>query len=78
MNKNEAFARVAIDAQLAALGWDTQDTNAVRYEVVLDDGTRADYILSDYHGRRMTVIEARYSFLRYREPQESHPSSLRA
>lgn len=59
MNKNEAFARVAIDAQLAALGWDTQDTNAVRYEVVLDDGTRADYVLCDRHGRSMAVIEAK-------------------
>jgi type I restriction enzyme R subunit len=59
MHKNEAFARVAIDAQLAALGWDTQDTNAVRYEVVLDDGTRADYVLCDRHGRGMAVIEAK-------------------
>ena len=27
---NEAFARVKIDALLAAQGWDTLDTNAVR------------------------------------------------
>lgn len=38
MNKNEAFARAVVDAQLAAFGSDTQDTNAVRYEVVLDGG----------------------------------------
>ncbi len=31
---NEAFARVKIDALLAAQGWNTQDPNAVRYEVV--------------------------------------------
>jgi len=28
---NEAFARVKIDALLAAQGWNTQDPNAVRY-----------------------------------------------
>jgi type I restriction enzyme, R subunit len=32
-SKNEAFARVKIDALLAAQGWDTQDTNAVRHEL---------------------------------------------
>ena len=30
---NEAFARVKIDALLSAQGWDTLDTNAVRFEV---------------------------------------------
>lgn len=59
MNQNEAFSRVAIDAQLAALGWDVQDPNSVRYEVVLDDGTRADYVLCDRAGRAMAVIEAK-------------------
>jgi type I restriction enzyme R subunit len=59
MNKNEAFSRVVIDAQLAALGWDVQDPNSVRYEVVLDDGTRADYVLCDRAGRAMAVIEAK-------------------
>lgn len=28
---NEAFARVKIDALLAAQGWDTLDSNAVRW-----------------------------------------------
>ncbi len=42
---NEAFARVKIDALLAAQGWNTQDPNAVRYEVVLPDSTRADYVV---------------------------------
>jgi type I restriction enzyme R subunit len=59
---NEAFARVKIDALLAAQGWDTLDTNAVRFEVQLPDGTSADYVLCDRHGRSLAVIEAkRYS-----------------
>jgi type I restriction enzyme R subunit len=56
---NEAFARVKIDALLAAQGWNTQDPNAVRYEVVLPDSTRADYVLCDRHGRALAVIEAK-------------------
>ncbi len=56
---NEAFARVKIDALLAAQGWNTQDRNAVRYEVVLPDGTRADYVLCDRHGRSLAVVEAK-------------------
>jgi type I restriction enzyme R subunit len=39
---NEAYARVKIDALLATQGWNPLDTTAVRYEVVLPDGTRAD------------------------------------
>ena len=59
---NEAFARMKIDALLAAQGWDTLDTNAVSFEVQLPDGTRADYVLCDRHGRSLAVIEAkRYS-----------------
>lgn len=62
MNKNEAFSRVVIDAMLAAVGWDTTDTNAVRYEVFMADGTRVDYVLCDRHGRSLAVVEAkRYS-----------------
>ena len=56
---NEAFARVRIDALLAAQGWNIQDANAVRFEVVLPDGTRADYVLCDRHGRSLAVIEAK-------------------
>ncbi len=59
MGSNEAFSRVFIDAQLADQGWNTQDTNSVRYEVVLEDGTRADYVLCDRHGRSLAVIEAK-------------------
>ncbi len=59
---NEAFARVNIDALLKAQGWEVLDTNAVRFEVRLPDGTRADYVLCDRHGRSLAVIEAkRYS-----------------
>jgi len=56
---NEAYARVKIDALLAAQGWNPQDTTAVRYEVVLPDATRADYVLCDRHGRSLAVIEAK-------------------
>lgn len=56
---NEAFARVRIDAQLQAQGWDVQDPNAVRFEVTVADGTRADYVLCDRHGRSLAVIEAK-------------------
>jgi type I restriction enzyme R subunit len=56
---NEAFARVRIDALLAAQSWNIQDANAVRFEVVLPDGTRADYVLCDRHGRSLAVIEAK-------------------
>lgn len=52
MNQNEAAARVHIDAQLKQQGWDTHNPNSVRYEVFLGDGTRADYVLCDRHGRR--------------------------
>jgi type I restriction enzyme, R subunit len=59
---NEAFARVKIDVLLAAQGWDVLGTHAVRFEVQLPDGTRADYVLCDRHGRSLAVIEAkRYS-----------------
>lgn len=56
---NEAFSRVRIDAQLKDQGWDVLDTNAVRYEYVLPDGTRADYVLCDRNGRALAVIEAK-------------------
>jgi type I restriction enzyme R subunit len=56
---NEAFSRVVIDAQLADQGWNTQDHNSVCYEYVLPDGSRADYVLCDRHGRATAVIEAK-------------------
>lgn len=56
---NEAFARVKIDAQLASQGWNTLDLNSVRYEVLLPDATKADYVLCDRHGRSLAVLEAK-------------------
>lgn len=56
---NEAFSRVVIDSQLTAQGWSLTDGISARYEVVLDDGTRADYVLCDRHGRSLAVIEAK-------------------
>jgi type I restriction enzyme, R subunit len=41
----EAFSRVKIDAQLKDQGWDVLDTSAVRFEYVLLDQTKADYVL---------------------------------
>ncbi len=59
MHKNEAFSRFLIDGLLADQGWTTTDTNAVRYEVVMADGRRADYVLCDRHGHSLAVIEAK-------------------
>ena len=59
MTTNEAFSRVLIDALLADQGWKTIDPTQVRYEVVMPDGTRADYVLCDRHGRSLAVIEAK-------------------
>ncbi len=58
-NGNEAFSRVVIDSQLTDQGWKMRDPNCVRYEYVLPDGTRADYVLCDRYGRSMAVIEAK-------------------
>ena len=57
--KNEAFSRVIIDGQLRDIGWDLTDGRSVRYEYPLDDGTKADYVLSDRNGRAMAVLEAK-------------------
>ena len=43
---NEAFSRVKIDAQLKDQGWDVLNPNAVRFEYVLPDKTKADYTSS--------------------------------
>ncbi len=56
---NEAFSRVKIDAQLRDQGWDVLDTNAVRFEYVLPDRTKADYVLCDRNGRSLAVVEAK-------------------
>ena len=56
---NEAFSRVKIDAQLKDQGWEILNPNAVRFEYVLPDGTKADYVLCDRHGRALAVVEAK-------------------
>jgi type I restriction enzyme, R subunit len=58
---NEAFSRVKIDAQLKDQGWDIQNSNAVRFEYILPDGTKADYVLCDRNGRSLAVVEAKRS-----------------
>ena len=56
---NEAFSRVKIDAQLKDQSWEILNTNAVRFEYVLPDRTKADYVLCDRHGRSLAVVEAK-------------------
>lgn len=65
---NEAFSRVKIDAQLRDQGWEITNTNAVRFEYVLPDRTKADYVLCDRNGRSVAVVEARL-----RKPRSIRP-----
>ncbi len=58
-DSTEAFARVKIDALLKDAGWDLTDGSSVLYEHALPDGTQADYVLCDRHGRPMAVLEAK-------------------
>ncbi len=44
---------------LRAQGWEIENTNHVRYEYVLPDRTKADYVLCDRHGRSLAVVEAK-------------------
>ena len=56
---NEALFRVKIDAQLWDQGWDVLDIIAVRFESVLPDRMKADYVLCDRNGRALAVVEAK-------------------
>lgn|SRR6185312_8738643 len=56
---NEAFSRVVIDAQLKDAKWQLTDGRSVRFEYVLPDGSKADYVLGDRHGRALAVVEAK-------------------
>ncbi|MBF0562044.1 MAG: DEAD/DEAH box helicase family protein [Alphaproteobacteria bacterium] len=56
---NESFSRVKIDAQLHDVGWNLIDGKSVRYEYVLPDKTKADYVLANRHGHSLAVIEAK-------------------
>lgn len=55
----EAFSRVIIDDQLRDAKWNLKDGRSVRYEVAVNDGTRADYVLADRLGRALAVVEAK-------------------
>ena len=56
---NEAFARVKVDQLLRDAGWNLTDGRSTRFEYVLDDGGRADYVLFDRVGRALAVLEAK-------------------
>jgi type I restriction enzyme R subunit len=59
MATTEAFSRALIDSLLTAQGWNLADGTSVRFEYLLPDGTRADYLLCDRYGRGLAVIEAK-------------------
>lgn len=56
---NEAFSRVKIDAQLRDQNWEITNPNTVRFEYILPDRTKADYVLCDRNGRSLAVVEAK-------------------
>jgi len=56
---NEACSRVVIDSQLAVQGWSLADGFSVRYQVMMEDDMRADFVLCNRHGRSFAVIEAK-------------------
>jgi hypothetical protein len=55
---NEPFARVKIDQLLRDAGWRLTDGLSVRFEYVLDDGGKADYVLFDRLGRALRNEDA--------------------
>lgn len=65
--QKEAFSRVVIDTQLKDVGWDLTDGHSVRYEYQLPDGTFADYVLCDRHGRAAAVVEAKRAAVNLQE-----------
>jgi type I restriction enzyme, R subunit len=56
---NEPFARMKIDQLLRDAGWRLTDGLSVRFEHLLDDGGKADYVLFDRLGRALAVLEAK-------------------
>ena len=56
---NETFSRVKIDAQLRDAGWTIDDGHSVRFEQLLPDGKKADYVLCDRRGHPLAVLEAK-------------------
>jgi type I restriction enzyme R subunit len=63
----EAFSRVVIDSQLNDVDWNLTDGQSVRYEYQFLDGTYADYVLRDRHGRAMAVVEAKRAAINLQE-----------
>ena len=53
---NDAFSRVKIDAPLKDVQWPLTDGRRVRCASPLPEGTRADYVLCDRHGRALAVV----------------------
>ncbi len=70
--KTEAFSRVVIDAQHKDVGWNLEDGQSVGYKKPLPDGTRADYVLCDRHGRVMAVVEAKRTAVNLQEAAVRH------
>ena len=58
-NTTEATARVKIDALLKDAPGNLTDGSSVLFEYALPDGTPADYVLCDRHGRPMAALEAK-------------------
>jgi hypothetical protein len=67
---NEALSRVKIDAQLRDQGWEITNTNAVRFEYVLPDRTKADYVLCDRNGRSLAAVEAKKAAINPAEAED--------
>ncbi|MEA3275238.1 MAG: DEAD/DEAH box helicase family protein [Pseudomonadota bacterium] len=65
--QKEAFSRVLVDAQLKDVGWNPTGGHSVRYEYRLPDGTYADYVLCDRHGRAAAVVEAKRAAVNLQE-----------
>lgn len=68
MNKNEAFARTLIDAQLKDQGW-KNDGVSIRHEYTID-ANRADYLLCSREGRGLAIVEAKRESINAAEAAE--------
>lgn len=53
------FSRVNIDAQLRDQGQDVLDISAVRFEYIVPDKSKADYVLCDGNRLALAVVEAK-------------------
>ncbi|MFN3075748.1 MAG: type I restriction enzyme HsdR N-terminal domain-containing protein [Alphaproteobacteria bacterium] len=70
MEANETFSRVKVDAQLRDVRWKLTDGKSVRYEYILPDRTKADYMLTNRHGHSLAVIEAKRASINPVEAKE--------